>query len=303
MKKQILVLSFFALALAAYAQTPDTQPQKNNIVDGKRQGYWEISALMKGFTSPWTPSQVVEKGNYTNSMKTGVWTEYYQNGKVKSELTYVNNRPNGPAKTYFESGQLEEEGTWVGSRWTGDYKLYYENGNLRQSFKYNALGQRDGQQLYYHPNGKLAIDVTEKAGKEEGWKKEYNTNGELTTETFFNGGTIDASKTITHDPVKVENPNAVKAPEELGKKEDAPTIKPGDGNKTNAGTKPFDGTGPHTLYNTNMQITFTGDFKNWKLMKGEQRLYDESGKCIRVKLFEDGKYAGDGPLPVENNKK
>lgn len=300
MKKQLLsVLVLFAVSVA-FAQTA-TQTQKNLIVNGKREGYWEITALLKKLPSPWTPDQVVEKGNYTASMKTGTWIEYYQNGKVKSELTFVNNRANGPAKMYFESGQLQEEGTWVGTRWTGPYKLYYENGNVRQQFTYNAMGVRDGAQTYYHPNGKVAIEVTVKNGKEEGWMKEYNTNGELVQETFHTGGVIDTTKTKTYEPKKAENVAATKAPEDIdNSKENAPTIKPGAGEVPNQGV--FDGKGFWILAK-NGQITFKGTFENYKLIDGEQRIYDENGKLIQIKLFKGGKYAGDGPLPKEEKAK
>ena len=303
--KKFLLSAFVCVftTSVALAQAPASGPINQVGPDGKRTGFWRISAALLHLGPPWLPGQTVEEGNFANGLKTGLWVEYYQNGNKKGEYTYVNNRPNGPAKKYFENGNLMEEGNWVGTRWTGPYKLYYEDGTIRQSWNYNALGQRDGRQLYYHPNGQIAIDMTSKAGKEEGWAKEYNTNGELIKETFHTNGVIDNSKTKVYEPKKAEDPNAGKAPEELEKKEDAPIVKPGSGNTGNAGEQPFDGNGPHTLYNTNKQVTFVGEFKNWKLMKGEQRLYDANGKCIRVKLYADGKYVGDGPLPKEEDTK
>jgi antitoxin component YwqK of YwqJK toxin-antitoxin module len=295
MKKYIL--SLIVLCVAASF----TIAQEQNVVDaaGKRQGYWKITAGFKKLGAPWTPDQIVEEGNYTNSMKTGVWIEYYQNGKKKSELTYVNNRPNGPAKMYHENGNLSEEGTWVGTRWTGPYKLYYEDGTPRQQFVYNNLGQRDGAQTYYHPNGKVAIEVNMKAGKEEGVKKEYNTNGELTTETYFNGGTIDAAKTKTYEPKKPESADAVKAPEEKEQKGTAPTVTSTEV-KPNTGT--FNGEGYWILYK-NGQITMKGTFAKKKLIDGEERIYDNNGILIKIKLYKAGKYVGDGPLPTEGNSK
>lgn len=281
----------------AFAQAP-ADGTKNKIDDaGKRQGPWEITAAMKKLPSPWTPDQKVEEGNYTNSMKTGIWIEYYQNGNKKSELTYVNNRPNGPAKMYYENGKLSEEGTWVGTRWTGPYKLYYEDGQVRQQFNYNNLGQRDGAQTYYHPNGKVAIEVNMKGGKEEGVKKEYNTNGELTSETYFNGGAIDPAKTKTYEPKKPESAEAAKAPEDKPKG-NAPTVT-GNDQKANTGT--FNGEGYWILYK-NGQITMKGTFSKKKLMDGEERIYDSNGILIQVKLYKGGKYVGDGPLPTETNK-
>lgn len=294
MKKVILSL-FVLIASASLALS-------QNVIDasGKRQGHWQIHARDKKLGSPWTPEQVVEEGEYTNSMKTGIWTEYYQNGNKKSELTYVNNRPNGPAKMYYENGNLSEEGTWVGTRWTGPYKLYYEDGQVRQSFNYNNLGQRDGAQTYYHPNGKVAIEVNMKAGKEEGVKKEYNTNGELTSETYFNGGTIDPAKTKTYEPKKPESADATKAPEEKDQHGTAPTVTNTNEVKPNTGT--FNGEGYWILYK-NGQITMKGTFAKKKLIDGEERIYDNNGILIKIKLYKDGKYVGDGPLPTESNSK
>lgn len=294
MKKSILsLLVLIASAANLLAQSTDFP----NVTDeaGKRQGKWRITAAMKKYTSPWTPEQPVEEGSYTNSMKTGIWIEYYQNGNKKSELTYVNNRPNGAAKMYYENGKLSEEGTWVGTRWTGPYTLYYEDGTPRQKFSYNNLGQRDGGQTYYHPNGKVAIEVNMKAGKEEGVKKEYNTNGELTSETYFNGGTIDPAKTKTYEPKKPESTEATKAPEEKEQKGTAPVVT-GSDQKANTGT--FNGEGYWILYK-NGQITMKGTFAKKKLMDGEERIYDNNGILIQVKLYKGGKYVGDGPLPTE----
>jgi antitoxin component YwqK of YwqJK toxin-antitoxin module len=287
----------FILSLLVLCVSASISFAQNKIDEtGKRQGPWVITAAQKKLGSPWLPDQTVEEGSYTNSMKTGIWIEYYQNGNKKSELTYVNNRPNGPAKMYFENGNLSEEGTWVGTRWTGPYKLYYEDGTPRQQFVYNNLGQRDGAQVYYHPNGKVAIEVNMKAGKEEGVKKEYNTNGELTTETYFNGGTIDPAKTKTYEPKKPESAEAVKAPEEKDQKGTAPTVGAGTEQKSNIGT--FNGEGYWILYK-NGQITMKGTFAKRKLVDGEERVYDSNGILIQVKLYKGGKYVGDGPLPTE----
>jgi len=239
----------------------------------------------------------VEKGNYKDSQKIGVWTEFYPNANKKSELTYVNNRPNGPAVMYNENGTKSEEGTWVGTRWVGPYKLYYEDGTPRQQFNYSQIGQREGTQTYLHPNGKVAITVDMKGGKEQGWKKEYDENGNLIRETYFNDGVIDPSQTKTYDVPAAKAPE--KAPEETqAAKAPAPVVT--DPNfKPNKGT--FTGEGDWILY-SNGQITMKGTFHNKKLITGEQRIYDNNGILTQIKLYKDGKYVGDGPLPADANK-
>lgn len=298
MKKYILSLLVLMMTVTTvFAQAPINQLDGT----GKRTGYWKITALLKKLGPPWTPSQTVEEGNYANNLKTGMWIEYFQNGNKKSELTFVNNRANGPAKMYFEDGQLEEEGNWVGTRWSGPYKLYYPDGTLRQEFNYNALGVRDGPQTYYHPNGMKAIEINMVAGKENGVGKEYNTNGELIKETYSNNGVMDASKTVVHEPKKAEDPNAIKAPEEIvNEKKKAPRVDPVTGQKSKEGV--FDGEGFWILVDKNENITYKGTFKKYQMIEGEERIYNEAGFCTRVKVFANGKYKGEGIVPKENTK-
>ncbi|HEU4716465.1 MAG TPA: hypothetical protein VFU15_01475 [Bacteroidia bacterium] len=302
MKKFTLIVLFIAsVAIPAYSRAfvaaSDTTPDSKNFVDpsGKRQGWWVITGKMRPDLKGYGPDAKVEEGNYKDSQKTGVWTEYYANGNKKSELTYVNNRPNGHAVMYNDNGKKSEEGTWVGTRWTGPYTLYYDDGTPRQSFNYNQLGRRDGTQTYYHPNGKVAITVDMKDGKETGWKKEYDENGNLIRETYFNDGVIDASKTKTYNvpPAPVS-----KAPEE-DKMKKTPPPPPDPNFKPNKGV--FNGEGDWILYK-NGQITMKGTFHKNRLVDGEERIYDGNGMLVRIKLYKNGQYVGDGPLPTDANK-
>jgi antitoxin component YwqK of YwqJK toxin-antitoxin module len=295
MKKITLILLFIICKLGIAQSYEMYGGDTINMIDagGKRQGRWIIFGRMKK-DPKYAPDAKVEEGKYLNSMKTGIWIEYFPTGVKKSELTFQNNRANGPAVMYHENGKKAEEGNWQGSRWVGPYKLYYEDGTIRQEFSYNPLGQRDGVQKYYHPNGKLMIEVTMKAGKEEGMMKEYYENGELKAEKFFNGGNIDPAKSRTYEPKKPVAES--QAPEEKELKAPAPVAKANE--MPNKGQ--FTGEGYWILY-TNGQITMKGTFHLKKLIDGEQRIYDQNGMLIRIKLFKEGRYVGDGPLPVEGS--
>jgi antitoxin component YwqK of YwqJK toxin-antitoxin module len=294
MKKIALILVFvickIGLAQSYEMYEGDTVNQID--VGGKRQGHWIIFGRMKKDPQYGLDAKV-EEGSYLNNFKTGIWVEYFPSGKKKSELTFQNNRANGHAVMYHENGNIAEEGTWQGTRWVGPYKLYYEDGGLRQDFSYSPLGQRDGVQKYYHPNGKLMIEVTMKAGKENGLMKEYYENGELKAEKYFNDGNMDLVKTKTYEPKKpVEETPA--APEEEEPKATAPVAKSSD--MPNKGT--FSGEGFWILYR-NGQITMKGTFHLRKLIEGEERIYDNNGLLMRIKLYKEGKYVGDGPLPSD----
>jgi antitoxin component YwqK of YwqJK toxin-antitoxin module len=259
--------------------------------NGKRQGHWIIVGKMQA-NKAYAADAKVEEGDYKDGLKVGIWILYFPTGIKKGEYTYVNNRPNGHAITYNENGTKYEEGTWVGNRWVGAYQLFYEDGTPRQSFNYTPIGQRDGKQTYYNPNGTLQIEVEMKNGKENGWKKEYDENGNLIRETYYNNGAIDPSKTK-------EYPKPAKpaiAPEDPANDKAEVSTKAGASEK--AVTPNWNGEGPNTLMNGG-QVTQKGTFHNYTLVTGEKRFYDSNGNCIRVKLYRDSKYVGDGPIPVE----
>lgn len=287
--KKILLLLIFVMSTSIAAFSADTE----NYIDanGKKQGHWTIYGRMQA-NKAYDVNAKVEEGNYTDNSKTGLWTGYFPNGKKKSEFTYVNNRPNGPAITYNDQGIKIEEGTWVGNHWVGEYKLYYDDGTPRQKFNYNTTGQTDGVQTNYNPNGTVAIVCTKKAGKEDGWKKEYDENGNLIRETYFNGGVIDPSKTIVHQ-VKATPPATSQEDPVNDKKRETPPPAPPQPN--------WNGEGQNTLMK-NGQVSQKGTFHLYKLVNGEVRFYDNNGMLTQIKLYKDGKYIADAPIPADANQ-
>lgn len=265
-----------------------------NYVDANnlKQGLWKIFNHMKNLPG-YRPDQVVEEGYYKDSRKTGIWKRYYPNGNIKDEIEYINNRTGGYYKIYYENGQLQEEGYWKNNRNVGTFKRYYENGNLAQEFNFNESGKREGVQKYYYENGQLMIEGEWQDGKEAGVVKEYYENGELKAEKYFNNGQIDPEKTKTYEPKK-----PVVAEKKEEKEPVANVVVKKEEEKPNIGA--FDGNGYAKLYNLNKQISKDGYFKNYKLIDGKWYKYDENGILIKIEIYKNGRYVGDGV--IEENK-
>ena len=51
------------------------------------------------------------------------------------------------------------------------------------------------------------------------------------------------------------------------------------------------------MYNSNRQISKDGLFKAYRFMEGKQYIYNGNGILTQVKLFKEGRYIGDAPLP------
>ncbi len=58
----------------------------------------------------------------------------------------------------------------------------------------------------------------------------------------------------------------------------------------------FNGSGKHTIYNQNKQISKEGFFENYRLMDGKWYRYDDDGKLIKIELYKKGEYLKDEDL-------
>ena len=62
--------------------------------------------------------------------KTGLFKEYYENGKLKSETNYADGKKDGPYKEFHENGQLKLEANFKAGEIDGVVKAYDESGRM-----------------------------------------------------------------------------------------------------------------------------------------------------------------------------
>jgi antitoxin component YwqK of YwqJK toxin-antitoxin module len=260
----------------------------NRIDDkGQRQGYWIIKGDMINDPA-YKPEHKVEEGRYQDNRKEGLWKKYWPNGKVRSQITYAGGKPSGEYHLYYENGLTEEHGIWTSNKNTGEFKRFYNNGNPQQHFIFADNGKRNGMQKYYHENGKMAMEVNIVNGNEAGVMRRYNQDGTLVEEKVFENGVLKQTKSIA--PVKPSNTTA-KDPydKSVGSSSKAST------DKTNA-AETFKPNGFNTLYNQNGDVTQSGEFKNGKLHNGKWYRYNNDGLLIRVEIYRNGTFIGNGVL-------
>ena len=75
--------------------------------DGLKQGFW----IETKDCSP--RAKKLSEGKYNNSLKNGLWIEYYDDEKVKSKITYANGRLEGPAVFYDQKQNILKEGKYI----------------------------------------------------------------------------------------------------------------------------------------------------------------------------------------------
>jgi len=259
--------------------------------DNKKVGRW-ISFYEKA------TNKIEQEGFYENNRKTGVWKQYYANGRLKSEITYLNNKPDGYAKLYYENGKVSEEGIWKGTKWVGEYKYYHENGNKAYEWSFNEEGKRTGVQKYYHENGKLYIQGDWVEGKENGKIVEYDSNGNLKSEKIFTAGAFDVNSSKFYAPKKVtveDIPDDTNATISNNKVEN-------NQNQNQNVYEAFSGNGTFKLYNALKKVDREGEFRNGKLVNGKKHYYNPEGVLLKTEVYVNGRVT-EIIKPNENKNK
>ncbi len=115
-------------------------------------------------TNYYPNGKVLSRVNYDKGFKTDDhWQEFYDNGKLMSEVKVVKDRKEGPAKEYYSDGKLESEGTFADGKRQGIFKSYDQDGHrvqeneykddlIRYHREYNPKGQLLTEQIYYYPS-------------------------------------------------------------------------------------------------------------------------------------------------------
>jgi antitoxin component YwqK of YwqJK toxin-antitoxin module len=177
----LIVLFFGSIS---FAQNNRQNDSLINFVDinNNKQGKWE---------KKYPNGQVRYRGFFVDNIPTGVFTYYYQNGKIKSVLNYDESggskaelfwdNGNYAAKGYFDSNNNKHL-TW---------HMYFEDGKKSAVINFNH-GVAEGNVLIFYQNiEKLALNCNYKAGKLDGQYTKYFQSGAKMEEGTYKNGTRD----------------------------------------------------------------------------------------------------------------
>lgn len=150
------------------------------------------------------------------------YTEYYENGSIKSETDMVDGKKNGqqityyprsdgiliPSRienfiddvsngivtTYYELGAMKEVTTMRNGIISGVYYKYYEEGSIKTRKFYNKHGQLHGKEVKYSlpikrrnygQKGRIIKEVQWANGLRQGISRKYYPTGTIKKETLY----------------------------------------------------------------------------------------------------------------------
>lgn len=129
-------------------------------------------------------------GEYYNSLQTGKWTWYNDNGTLLYIENFSQGKKEGEYIFYYRNGQIRDRGLYSNGKQVGKWESWYRDGK-NETCEFRVDGKRDGQYKSWHPNGQLSELGNYKLGEKDSTWKYWNENGKLETkEKYLNGKLI-----------------------------------------------------------------------------------------------------------------
>jgi antitoxin component YwqK of YwqJK toxin-antitoxin module len=115
-----------------------------------------------------------------DSVRQGITKNYDKSGHLLSKINYENNQMHGVAINYYPSGRVHSKIIYQEGRKNGNEIWYYESGKV---FRISPFinGKLNGVQQFYYESGSPMAEVPYKNGKPGAGLKEYNGSGQLIT--------------------------------------------------------------------------------------------------------------------------
>lgn len=97
----------------------------------KKQILHNPSGVPHGIAIYWySNGQIWQRGYYCSGLTCGKWTQYWENGIVKSVATWQSGKLNGPISNYFPNGQLAAAGYMNQDKKVGKWVWYNTSGEI-----------------------------------------------------------------------------------------------------------------------------------------------------------------------------
>ena len=184
--------------------------------------------------------------------------DYWENGKLKSELRYEGDKLNGESVWYTKQGKVMTRAFYRNDTLEGRYQRFRQNGELEVECWYKN-GLRDSIYRTYSVKGILASEDYYVADELNGESKKWYDNGQVFQEGLFVDGMMDGLWFIFYP----EGQLAAKAEYKMG-------------------------TGKQTCYAEEgykcLEVPYVNNLKH-----GREIYYNPDGRITKIVEYEEGK--------------
>ncbi len=118
---------------------------------GRKMGVWKEA----------DPHGGVIAGSYVDGERDGLWTHYFADGRVRSEMEYVAGSLTGPVTWYRATGGLLQKGGFLDGEKHGFWQRWSATGDLLDEGTFDR-GTKVGEWVQYNPDGTVKKKTTHK---------------------------------------------------------------------------------------------------------------------------------------------
>lgn len=118
-----------------------------------------------------------------DSLKQGVWVEFWPNGDMKSEVSYKNNKKQGLEIKWYDIPDCVEQEAYYKDGLLDGPITYYSKKCRKDFFETYKNGVKEGIEISYHSNGNIKAEGNYKKGYLNGYYKVYDRNGNFAFES------------------------------------------------------------------------------------------------------------------------
>lgn len=118
-----------------------------------------------------------------DSLKQGVWKEFWSNGDLKSEVSYKNNKKQGLAINWYDEPDCVEKEAYFKEGMLDGPSISYTKKCKKSIFETFKNGVKEGLELEYYSNGHIKAEGKYKKGNLDGYYRVYDKNGNFSFES------------------------------------------------------------------------------------------------------------------------
>ena len=188
----LVVIIILLLGFTIYKNTSGTSSGNDSVaassVDAEGYSTLEIEGTpIKKLEKLNESNDLVESGETLNDLKTGTWTTFYPDGRVKSISSYLAGKLNGVQINLTDKGHVELQAMYKDGLLNGNWTTF-QNGSRKKEERFYIMGKLNGINKHYDRTGKLQREIGFKDDVQHGIFKYYDEEGNVTLEYEYKDG-------------------------------------------------------------------------------------------------------------------
>ncbi len=193
-KRYAIFVSWVILVSCSAPGSTDTAVEESGLTENsalpagaQREPFPDNPALEK-ITLRDGSGAIIQSGTLLNGQRSGVWTEFQNNGAIKSMTGYIDGKKEGWYVEVNNNGQVTRKIEYHNNLRHGEYKEFEYMSTKEERFYQND--KLEGLVKIYYPGGKIMEEGSYKNGTRHGLSKWYDQEGNVTIEYEYKEGQL-----------------------------------------------------------------------------------------------------------------